>query len=319
MSWVLGLDGGGSKTALAYANAAGEVVGPFYGPGVNPFDQPGWRGLLAELLRAHPAPGPLAHATLGLPGYGETEEISAEQFRVSRELVPAPVSVMNDVEVAFRGAFTAGVGVLLLAGTGSMAWGSDGERHVRAGGCGEGFGDEGSAHWIGREALSRVSQALDGRLHDPAFAAAMLDALGLNHGDPGRAQQALIGWYYGQAHARSAVAALARQVERLAGQGHDPALGLLDEAANLLAAHIRGVRWQLSQADLPWSYAGGVMQSSFMREYVSRYVGQGPQAPILPPLGGALWNAAQQAFGPLQHDWARRVKPHLLGPVRTST
>ncbi|CAM3599371.1 N-acetylglucosamine kinase [Deinococcus frigens] len=214
--WVLGLDGGGSKTALAYVSGAGEVVGPFYAPGINPFDRPEWEAVLRAFLTGHPAPGPLARAALGLPGYGESPAFSARQTAVCTELLPTcPHSVMNDVEAAFTGAFTGGPGVLLLAGTGSMAWADDGANQLRVGGWGEGFGDEGSAYWTGRRALGLASQALDGRHADADFAQALLTpVLG---GPP--TQPDLLMWYYGQAHVRSAVATLARSVDDLAGDG----------------------------------------------------------------------------------------------------
>lgn len=304
--WILGLDGGGTKTALAYANAAGEVVGPYTGPGINPFDQPRWAKLLAELLAAHPAPGPLAHASLGFPGYGESDAVSSEQQEVAHLLIQAPVSIMNDVEVAFRGAFPDTVGVLLLAGTGSMAWASDGERHVRAGGWGEGFGDEGSAYWIGREALSLCSQSLDGRWPDPSFATGLLEHMDLpTHGDD--VQAALLEWYYHLSHQRSEVAALTRYVKQMALDGNSGALTLLGRAADQLTRHVHSARRQLGQPDLPWSYAGGVLRTDLMRGLIAERLGSAPQAPVLSPIGGALWHAAKQALPARASDWAARV------------
>lgn len=305
MTWVLGLDGGGTKTALAYASEAGEVVGPLSGPGINPFDQPDWATLLAGLLERFPAPGRLVHATLGLPGYGEAKHVSAEQERICASLIAAPQTVMNDVELAFRGAFPQGVGALLLAGTGSMSWASDGARQVRAGGCGEGFGDEGSAHWIGREALSLASQALDGRQSDLEFARLLLASLNIPLTDPQGAQQDLITWYYAQPHARSAVASLARTVDTLAGQQQPSAVALMQRAAGQLERLVRAVRAQLGTPDLPWSYAGSVLNSPFIRSELQLALNGAPQVPRFKPVGGALWHAANRAFGRLDDAWAR--------------
>ncbi|WP_415784626.1 BadF/BadG/BcrA/BcrD ATPase family protein, partial [Deinococcus saxicola] len=242
--WVLGLDGGGSKTALAYVSGAGEVVGPFYAPGINPFDRPDWEAVMRAFLSAHPAPGPLARASLGLPGYGESPAFSARQTGVCADLFGnCPHSVMNDVEAAFVGAFAGGPGVLLLAGTGSMAWAEDcspqgGARQLRAGGWGEGFGDEGSAYWIGRRALGLASQSLDGRHADADFAQALLTPV--LDGPP--TQPELLMWYHGQAHVRSAVATLARSVDHLAEDGQPTARTILLEAAELLAQHVSAAR-----------------------------------------------------------------------------
>ena len=308
MTWVLGLDGGGSKTALAFANREGEVVGAFYAPGINPFDQPGWEAGLRAFLNAHPAPGPLLAATLGLPGYGEAPEVSDRQRHLSRELIPAPLSVMNDVEAAFVGAFAGGPGVLLLAGTGSMAWGSDGHRQVRTGGWGEGFGDEGSAYWIGKEALSLAAQALDGRHPDREFAAGLLTPL---FGQvPGQA--ALLSWYYSLPHVRSGVAALARTVDALADQGQPTALAILNGAAHLLARHVTAARTLLNTEHLPWSHAGSVLNSRAVLARLESLLELAPLLPVLPPLGGALLHAAQQAGFSPGPDWQRRVRAALL-------
>jgi glucosamine kinase len=64
------------------------------------------------------------------------------------------VTVMSDAEAAHLGALGGDAGILLLAGTGSMALGRNARRRwARAGGWGPLLGDEGSAFWIGREWL----------------------------------------------------------------------------------------------------------------------------------------------------------------------
>lgn len=310
--WVMGLDGGGSKTALAYLHVSGKLAGPFVGPGINPFDQPVWVTRLADLLAAHPAPGPLAHATLGLPGYGEAPEVSGRQLAACAALVAAPYSVMNDVEVAFRGAFGAAPGALLLAGTGSMVWASDGARTVRTGGWGDAFGDEGGAYWTGRQALSLASRALDGRWPDAAFASALLaPVLDLRTGAvPDQAQ--VLSWVYGLPHPRSGVAALARQVDHLAETGQPTAQGLLQDAAALLADHVRAAREQLAAPDLPWSGAGSVLNSRILSASLRAHLGD-PRPARLPPLGGALAYAAHAAgWAPVRAD---DLQEALANPV----
>lgn len=311
----MGVDGGGSKTALAYLHVSGVLEGPFVGPGINPFDQAAWAARLADLLAAHPAPGALAHATLGLPGYGEAPEVSRQQLAACAALVAAPHSVMNDVEVAFRGAFGEAPGALLLAGTGSMVWASDGARTVRVGGWGDGVGDEGSAYWIGRQALSLASRALDGRWPDAAFASALLSPVLSAAPDQAR----VLAWAYGLPHPRSGVAALARQVDRLAEAGQPTAQGLLHDAAALLADHVRAARERLAVPDLPWSGAGSVLNSRTLSAYLRTHLGH-PQPGRLPPLGGALAHAAHAAgWAPVRAAALRGTLAHPApGPVDLS-
>ena len=80
----------------------------------------------------------------------------AERRRQQRQLraLARQVAVISDVEAAYRGALGGGAGILLLAGTGSMALGRDARgRWARAGGWGPLLGDDGSAFWIGRQWL----------------------------------------------------------------------------------------------------------------------------------------------------------------------
>src|SRR5205823_5392181 len=80
----------------------------------------------------------------------------AKKERSRRSLAPLAemLLVLSDVEMAHRAAFGDGPGILIVAGTGSIAFGRDASgRRARAGGLGPGKGDEGSGFWIGREYL----------------------------------------------------------------------------------------------------------------------------------------------------------------------
>ena len=159
---------------------------------------------------------------------------------------------------------------------------------VRCGGWGDVFGDEGSAWWIGREALTRVSRHLDGRQPAPGFAAGMLTALGIQG-------SALIAWTYGQAQPRAAVAALARQVDALA-VGNPDAAEIMERAAGQLVDLARAAARASGVGPEPaWSFAGGVFRSAIMRDVVTAAMGRPPLPPRLPPVGGALLVAARRA------------------------
>jgi len=77
-------------------------------------------------------------------------------------IVAGEVEVVGDVEVAFEDAFGDGPGVLVIAGTGSIAYGRNGEAETsRAGGWGHAISDEGSGYWIGAEAIRAALRARD--------------------------------------------------------------------------------------------------------------------------------------------------------------
>lgn len=315
---VIGVDGGGSKTLLAVADRRGRVSALVRGAGTNPFDAPGWRDVLAGLRAKVAAIAPaVSHAAFGLPGYGEAAAISAAQDAAAAAFGFRAWSVLNDVEAAFEAAFAGRPGVLLLAGTGSMLWGRSGSgRDIRVGGWGEGFGDEGSAFWIGRALLGRVAQALDGRLAGDGRKAAeeLADALfrhlSLDRRSP---QDALLGWYAAQSHPRSAVAALAVVADAGAEAGNAVALDIVGTAADHLARHVEAA-WRLMEeesAPLSWSHAGGAFRSRLLLGGVAARLGASPVEPLLPPVGGALLRAARAAGWDPDADWLADLKSSL--------
>ncbi len=88
-----------------------------------------------------------------------------------RELIPdSTIYVAGDHVIAHRAAFGTSPGVLVISGTGSIAFGrnQNGET-ARAGGWGPNVSDEGSAFWVGREAVAAALRAFDfGKHQGPA-------------------------------------------------------------------------------------------------------------------------------------------------------
>jgi N-acetylglucosamine kinase len=273
-------------------------------------DSPDWREQLAGLFRAASDLEPQSRfAVLGLPGYGEVRRLDALAAAAAADFFPGRRRVVNDVEMALDGAFLDVTGILILAGTGSMAMARDGRGEVvRVGGWGDAFGDEGSGFWIGREALARTSRALDGRIEAGEFAAGILATLGLDARD---GHDALMGWCYALSERRSGIAAVARHVDQLAESGDATALAILREAAEHLSDHMTAIRRHLANADAsPWSYAGRVFDSLIMRRSLAARHGE-PLPPRLSPIGGGLWRAASEAGWTIDDNWVRRLGENL--------
>ncbi|MQT15343.1 N-acetylglucosamine kinase [Segnochrobactrum spirostomi] len=311
---VLGLDGGGTKTAVAVADRAGMILFAQVGESVDPIANPAWRETIAALVGAALAVCPeIGAAVLGLPFFGEIETLSAAQAAFCADLLGPRGRADNDVKVAFDGALAGAAGVLLLAGTGSMAWAGDGRgREARIGGWGDAFGDEGSAYWIGREALSRASRALDGRTAETAFADGLLGALGHTAAD-------LMAWCYGLDNRRAAIAAIASSVDALAVAGDSVAAALLDAAADHLAEHaVAGWSAVGGTGPMPWTFAGGVMRSRHVRDRLTTRLGSPPIPPHLPPVGGALIGAARHLAWPADRTWCERLALSLSDVTTTS-
>ncbi len=90
------------------------------------------------------------------------KKLPALFVRLVAEVIPGSVEVVGDMQIALQAALGAGPGVIVIAGTGSIAYGRDEQgKTARAGGWGFAISDEGSAHWIGRAAVSSVLRAVD--------------------------------------------------------------------------------------------------------------------------------------------------------------
>jgi N-acetylglucosamine kinase len=305
MTRVLGVDSGGTKTIAAVAGRDGTVTEVRRCGSLDPVSVPDWPLRLQALAQSMgEARHSLAATVLGLPYHTEIAEVSAEQTRVAAALFPGRTLVDNDVRIAFDGAFAGGAGALILAGTGSMAWASLGgpdDAHERSGGWGDLFGDEGSAYWIGREALADVARELDGRLPPSGFSAGLLQAIGVG-------PEELLDWCYAQDHRRAAIADLARQVAVLAGTGDGRSLAILRRAGDELADTLLAA-WRKAAGERPlrWSYAGGVTTNRYVLTRIAERVGCAPQPCCLPPVGGALLRAARLAGWQVTGLWVDQV------------
>ena len=313
---IAAIDGGGTKTLLAVVGRDGSLGPVLRGAGSNPFDQAGWQDVLQSLLGQ--LPSTTAALSLGLAGYEETRVLGREQSEVVENAFAGPFSICSDVELACTGAFAGEAGVLILSGTGSVAWATDGRGgQVKIGGWGGLFGDEGSGFWIGRQALALLTALLDGRNQaDHAFFAPFVAAMGLPT-EKAACGTALLEWYGTLRHPRASVAALARIVSDLAEDGLEPARRLMREAADHLCAHIEAAQRHFPETSLPWSYAGGTFQSRFLRESIALRYGA-PVPPRLPPVGGGLLNAARLAGWDVDDAWIERVSVALRDAGLTS-
>jgi len=307
---IVGIDGGGSKTLVAAAGLDGELQMLVRGRATSPLEAEDWPVALAEQARPFAGLAGLRAAAAALPAYGEVERVSEAQRRLVAELFTAvPQRVLNDVDAAHLGAFAGGPGILVLSGTGSMAWARDANGvSYRTGGWGEVVGDEGSGYWIGKQILGAVSQSLDGRAKPTALTEALFAQLGL---DGGNAVSELEGWASRLDRQRTRIAALAPLAGRLADAGDDAATRIIGAAASELARHVRTLERRLAPATLAWSYAGGGFAAPALRRALIAQIGREPQPPRLPPIGGALLAAAQHLDRPVGRDWIERLARSL--------
>ncbi|MEP6574230.1 MAG: BadF/BadG/BcrA/BcrD ATPase family protein [Gemmatimonadota bacterium] len=230
--FLAGADVGGTSTTVIVSNGEREL-GRAEGAGaaVRPGRALASAAMIAETVRSALAmAGTLRCSTLVIGAAGAGREIEREELRsaLRQEGFADQIVVTTDIEIALAAAFGNDPGIVVTAGTGSVAVARDAHgRQHRSGGYGWQMGDEGSGYAIGRGALGAVSRAADARGPRTELTARILEFTRSENLD------SLVRWTARAGVAE--VAALAPTVLRTAAQGDTVASGIADYAARELA------------------------------------------------------------------------------------
>lgn len=179
MAYILGIDAGGSKTAALVGDDTREL-GRAEGPSckIQSVGEAAARTALHEVIQhtcaeAKVSPGDLIRVCIGISGASNLE-LAARVREFINEVTPAELRVVGDNLIALEAAIGSGPGVVVIAGTGSIAYGRNEKgEEARAGGFGPVISDEGSGTWIGKRAVRVVAQSADstGALANAVFSA----------------------------------------------------------------------------------------------------------------------------------------------------
>jgi N-acetylglucosamine kinase-like BadF-type ATPase len=308
--YFLGVDGGQSSTTAVVGDENGRILGwATAGPcnhasGAEAIAK--FRRVIGECLSRALSAANLAReqrfraACLGMSGGPEDKAALLEEMVATDRLV-----LTHDAEIALAGALNGAPGVIVIAGTGAIAFGRNEQGETaRVAGWGHIFGDEGSAFDIVRQALRAVLREQEGWGPRTALTPALLEAT-----EAMDAHDLLHLWYTLE-WPRSRVATLAPLVSRIAEEGDPTAAGIIESAARSLALLAASVRTQLfpENGELPFvSWTGGVFRSPML---LSRFQ-------MLTKLGGAR-NAEPQhgpAIGALLVAWRSAELLVLPEPV----
>ncbi len=185
---------------------------------------------------------------VGAAGAGRESERKELELALASERIAWQVVAVSDAELARAAAFQGGPGVLLIAGTGSIAIGADTSgRITRSGGLGWRIGDQGSAHWLGARALEAVG-AMHDRIGPSTRLAEQLPAAVGVAGIDG-----LVRWSTTATVAQ--VAALGPVVVETADHGDAVADSIISEAVTLLARLAAAA----GAGELPVALSGGLI------------------------------------------------------------
>ncbi len=262
MTYVIGIDGGGSTVRVVVVKPDLTVVGKSSGETVNPSvigQEKAIQRIRDKIHEAISNAGLQAEdidaISLGIAGTAKSypkdwlREI-AVAVTPQAHIVPA-----SDYEIALVGAHGKPEGVLILAGTGSVAYGvNDKGESVQIGGWGYLLGDEGSGYWLGTEALKAITRAADGRSPETILSSVLLEKLDISE------VQSLISWLYNpQVYRTPDVAKLAPLVLEQAANGDDVAQEIVGRGADELANHVQTVIRRLNMENPPIAFTGGLL------------------------------------------------------------
>jgi N-acetylglucosamine kinase-like BadF-type ATPase len=311
-AYFLGVDGGQSSTTAILGDETGRVLGFGLGGPCNEVASALQSSVRAACQQAglNVQDVRFSSACLGFSGGPADKESMVRETLLSDRLL-----ITDDAVIALAGATGGEPGLVVIAGTGSIAWGRNAAgRTARAGGWGYLFGDEGGGFWIARQALRAALRWEEGWGVPTSLRARLLDATAtrnINH---------LLHRCYTAEFPRPRVASFSILVNHAAESGDPMALRILDDAARELAMLAIAVRGQLfaaigsgHQGTTMVAYSGGVFQSRILlarfRDWMAPESGVRVTPPIFPvhgPAMGALLEAyrvagAEQACRGLLH------------------
>jgi glucosamine kinase len=264
---VAGIDGGGTRTRFVLADANGRILarregrGSLLGAGRDPEIAEDIERHVRALAEEAGVELPLRALCAGLAGSaGRPEATRIFQDELVRLGIASRVSVIPDAEVAFEDAFGEGEGILVIAGTGSIALGRGeaGGLH-RVGGWGALLGDEGSAYGIALDGIRAAMRGAEGLGEPTLLTSAILSRLRID---------SLSGIFKWSQDARKGeIAALAPAVFGTAAAGDRVAISILEKALDGILDHARALRRALfpergsDRPAIPGALVGGIVEA----------------------------------------------------------
>jgi N-acetylglucosamine kinase len=282
-SHVLGIDAGGSKTVCLLANADGQILSEGRGPGANlhAAGELEAEKVLHQVMEAALGDRDLRPEVvcLGMAGVDREDDARIVTGMVRRLTRGSRPLVVNDALVALVAGAGPSPGIVVIAGTGSIAYGRNaGWIATRAGGWGHAIGDEGSGYWIGRHAMTAVVRALDGRGPATRLTGDVLAHFNVSDG------AGLVQIVYHREVPRKNVAMLGPLVQRASDQGDAVASQILERAAEELTMAAQSVATRLGMRGeaFPFVLSGSVFRvvPSLVKEMQRRLIEVAPRADV---------------------------------------
>lgn len=292
--FVIGMDGGATKTAAMLSDLKGAVLAEDAGGASNPQVVGPEKtasvivGLIETLTsKVGCRPSEIVGIMAGLAGAGREGDkesvrnaVTAEAKR--RRLPIGRVGVESDGRVSLEGAFKGKAGIILIAGTGSFSLAKDHKGGIhRAGGWGRIVGDEGSGQILGREGLNAVAKHIDGRGKPTTLTALIAKKFGLS------SQEKIISAVYRQNFDVATIAPLV--IEAATGKDIECAR-ILNKATFELSEHVRILVKEIEESSharskIPLAFIGSLITNDNVYQKIlkHRIMFSMPQVNVVPP------------------------------------
>ncbi|MFL6212796.1 MAG: BadF/BadG/BcrA/BcrD ATPase family protein [Blastocatellia bacterium] len=286
----LGIDGGGTKTHAIITTASYKIIGEGFSGASNPV-RVGFDTAVANINQAikqaceqsHITPHDITAGCAAIAGISHPIHYHTMRKALDARLRMNHLELVTDARAALEGALDGRQGIVLIAGTGSIAMGMNEARQVeRSGGWGPTLGDEGSGYDIARQALKAVAASFDGRAPRTVLTERICRELGIT------SAKDLPGVIYNNEAASTQIASLARLVADTATQGDAVARQILAQAGRDLGELAVSVIRKLNLESVAFrvAYVGSVFKAGEcvlepLRDAVLKVA---PRAEVSPPL-----------------------------------
>ena len=304
MDYVIGIDAGGTKTVCLLASEHGEILARARGEGANlqAVGELQVEKILHTVMAQAIGSRRIVPAAicLGIAGVDRPNDAAVVKGIMERIGLNSRTVIVNDALIALETGAPGQPGVVIISGTGSIAYGRNAAGEAaRSGGWGYVLGDEGSGYWIGRAALRAVLRAADFRGPRTMLTQMLLDHFQVSQ------PQLLLHEVYHHHLKPAAIGALASSVQTAFSEGDEAAAGILRGAADELEGSALSVARRLDLTSEAFSFilSGGIFRAvPWLVEELSRRLplaAAHSETKLLDrePAEGAVTLAVQEAHG----------------------
>lgn len=314
MTYFLGLDGGGSHTRAVVVDdqltrLGGSEAGPsnYLRVGIAAATNSLTEAVFNAVEESERGVGDVAWTYCGIAGSDHPVHRDMLVKAMAGIFPQGNFTVDTDARIALQGAVGSDQGIVVISGTGSVAFGKNAAgEEARAGGWGPTLGDEGSGYAIARAGMTAVVRASDGRGPETT----MTDILCRLYQICSPADLRYV--IYSEESDASRIAKLNRVVVEAAREGDEIASSILNDAGSELALSVMAVARSLQMIEEPFrvSYVGGAFEAGepLLKPFRKALLETCPDCTVAPPLAAPVVGAAQLAIQTWQEGGRARSR-----------